>query len=69
MGVSPLDLVRAADMALYHAKRSGRAQAMLLDVCDVDAPQVARDARRPPAGHEAEPLKRGAPLGTASPSD
>jgi len=44
---SPLDLVRAADKALYHAKRSGRAQAMLLDICDVDAPQMARDARRP----------------------
>ena len=69
MGHSPLDLVRAADMALYHAKRSGRAQAMLLDICDVDAPQVARDARRPPAGDESEQLKRGAPLGTASPSD
>lgn len=66
---SPLELVRAADMALYHAKRSGRAQAMLLDICDVDAPQVARDARRPPADDESEQLKRGAALGTASPSD
>ena len=46
---SPLDLVSAADKALYHAKRSGRAQAMLLDICDVDAPQMARDARRPRA--------------------
>lgn len=44
---SPVDLVSAADKALYHAKRSGRAQAMLLDICDVDAPQMARDARRP----------------------
>lgn len=44
---SPLDLVRAADKALYHAKHSGRAQAMLLDICDVDSPQVAREARRP----------------------
>ena len=46
---SPLDLVRAADMALYHAKHSGRAQAMLLDICDVDAPQVTRGAHRPRA--------------------
>jgi len=66
---SPLDLVRAADKALYSAKRAGRAQAMLLDICDVDGPHTARDARRPPAGHESEQLKRGAPLGTASPSD
>jgi len=46
---SALDLVRAADKALYHAKRSGRAQAMMLDICDVDAPQMACDARRPRA--------------------
>ena len=45
---SALDLVRAADKALYHAKRSGRAQAMLLDICDVGAPRVARP-RRPRA--------------------
>jgi diguanylate cyclase (GGDEF)-like protein len=66
---SPLDLVRAADMALYHAKRSGRAQAMLLDICDVDAPQVARCARRPSTGREPDPMKCGAPLVTAPPSD
>jgi diguanylate cyclase (GGDEF)-like protein len=35
------DLVQAADKALYCAKRAGRAQAMLLDVCDADAPQKA----------------------------
>jgi diguanylate cyclase (GGDEF)-like protein len=31
---SPLDLVCTADKALYRAKRAGRAQAMLLDICD-----------------------------------
>ena len=66
---SSLDLVRAADKALYCAKRAGRARAMLLDICDVDAPKAATDARRPPAGLESWPLKRGAPLGTASSSD
>jgi len=67
MAHSPLDLVRAADKALYCAKRAGRAQAMLLDICDVDAPQGVRDARRPLVGHESD--QRGARLRTASPSD
>jgi diguanylate cyclase (GGDEF)-like protein len=42
----PLDLVKAADGALYAAKNSGRAQARLLDVADVDAPHLARDIAR-----------------------
>ncbi|WP_457354966.1 diguanylate cyclase [Roseateles sp. P5_D6] len=67
-GHSPLDLVRAADKAMYCAKRAGRARAMLLDICDVDAPQGVREARRPPAGHDSEQLKHGALLGTAFPS-
>ena len=40
---SPADLVQAAGKALHSAKQSGRAQARLLDVADVDTPQLARD--------------------------
>jgi diguanylate cyclase (GGDEF)-like protein len=40
---SPIDLVRAADKALHCAKHSGRAQARVLDIADVDTPQLARD--------------------------
>lgn len=39
----PVDLVRAADEALYAAKNAGRAQARLLDIANVDAPHLARD--------------------------
>jgi diguanylate cyclase (GGDEF)-like protein len=39
----PIDLVKAADEALYAAKNNGRAQARLLDVANVDAPHLARD--------------------------
>jgi diguanylate cyclase (GGDEF)-like protein len=37
-----LDLLQAADKALYAAKEAGRAQAWLLDIADLDAPQLAR---------------------------
>jgi diguanylate cyclase (GGDEF)-like protein len=33
---SPLDLMQAADKALYCAKRAGRARARLLDITDID---------------------------------
>jgi diguanylate cyclase (GGDEF)-like protein len=36
------DLLLAADRALYSAKRAGRAQAQLLDIADVESPQLAR---------------------------
>ncbi|HEU4457985.1 MAG TPA: diguanylate cyclase [Methylibium sp.] len=35
-------LVQAADLALYAAKRAGRARCALLDACDIDAPQRVR---------------------------
>jgi diguanylate cyclase (GGDEF)-like protein len=37
----PLELVQAADRALYSAKHAGRGQARLLDVADVGAPERA----------------------------
>jgi len=51
---SPIDLVQAADKAMYAAKHAGRAQAMLLDICDADAPRMARDIVSPRASHRAE---------------
>jgi diguanylate cyclase (GGDEF)-like protein len=39
---SPLDLVDAADKALYSAKHAGRAQARLLDIAHLDSPHLAR---------------------------
>lgn len=44
------DLVQAADKALYGAKQSGRARAMLLDICDVGSPHRARSIGPPPCG-------------------
>jgi diguanylate cyclase (GGDEF)-like protein len=43
----PVDLVKAADIALYSAKHAGRAQGRLLDVADVDSPQHARNIVAP----------------------
>jgi len=40
---APGDLIAAADKALYVAKQSGRARAVLLDVADLDTPQMARE--------------------------
>ena len=37
------DLVRAADKAMYAAKAAGRAQAMLLDVADVDSTEMTHE--------------------------
>jgi diguanylate cyclase (GGDEF)-like protein len=45
---SPTALVQAADAAMYSAKRAGRARARLLDIADVDAPQMAFDIVPPP---------------------
>jgi diguanylate cyclase (GGDEF)-like protein len=40
------DLVLAADKALYSAKHAGRGRAKLLDIADVNTPQLARDIVR-----------------------
>jgi diguanylate cyclase (GGDEF)-like protein len=50
-GCSPIDLMQAADKALYCAKRAGRARARLLDIAHVDHPHLVREilppSRRP----------------------
>jgi diguanylate cyclase (GGDEF)-like protein len=40
---SPMNLLHAADKALYSAKHGGRAQARMLDIAEVDTPQLARE--------------------------
>jgi diguanylate cyclase (GGDEF)-like protein len=47
---SAIDLVSAADKALYSAKHAGRAQAKLLDLAHIDSPQLVRDIARPSHG-------------------
>ena len=52
---SPVDLVLAADKALYAAKHAGRARAFLLDIADVATPLLARDIK-PPARTPRSPI-------------
>ena len=54
-----VDLLNAADRALYGAKRAGRAQAWLLDLAHVDNPELARDIA-PPLLPGPYPTQRGA---------
>lgn len=42
---SAADMMRAADQALYAAKRAGRGRAHVLDISDADTPQAAREVQ------------------------
>jgi diguanylate cyclase (GGDEF)-like protein len=44
---APMDLVRAADKAMYCAKHAGRGRAWLLDITAVETPALAREIAPP----------------------
>jgi diguanylate cyclase (GGDEF)-like protein len=50
-GLAAMDLMRAADIAMYAAKHAGRARATLLDIADADMKTrgAARDSSRSPS--------------------
>ena len=53
---APMDLLQAADKALYSAKNAGRAQAWLLDIAGVHTRKLARDIAPPSRTAEAEDI-------------
>jgi diguanylate cyclase (GGDEF)-like protein len=55
----PSALLLAADKALYSAKRTGRAQAKLLDIADVDTPALVREIGRLSRDQPAVGTRRG----------
>lgn len=48
-GLAAMDLMRAADIAMYAAKHAGRARATLLDIADVETRGAARDSSLSPS--------------------